>query len=69
MKCLMEWLQDTYNNLKDKHEIIIYNKYGEIAKRITIIFTSKRNDKRFWLIWSFINFSIVIEEIIIFNKD
>jgi hypothetical protein len=47
MKCLMEWLQDTYNNLKDKHEIIIYNKYGEIAKRITIIFTSKRNDKRF----------------------
>jgi hypothetical protein len=31
-------LQYTYNDLKDKNEIAIYNKYGNIGKRITFAF-------------------------------
>jgi len=38
MRCLLEWLQYIYNNLKDKNEIAIYDKYGNIGKRITIMF-------------------------------
>jgi len=41
MKYLLEWLQYIYNNLKDKNEIAIYDKYGNIAKRITIMFISE----------------------------
>jgi len=37
----MERLQSIYNELSDKNEIAIYDKYGRIAKRITIIFISK----------------------------
>jgi len=47
MKCLMEQLQNTYNNLRDKNEIAIYDKYGMIGKDITIIFISKKNTCRF----------------------
>jgi len=39
----MERLQNIYNNLRDKNEIAIYDKYGKIAKRTTIIFTSKED--------------------------
>ncbi|KAH0952632.1 Or9e33 [Eciton burchellii] len=39
MKYLMERLQNIYNNLRDKNEIAIYDKYGKIARRITITFT------------------------------
>ncbi|KAH0944527.1 Or9e26 [Eciton burchellii] len=38
MKHLLERLQYTYNDLKDKNEIAIYNKYGNIGKRITFAF-------------------------------
>ncbi|RLU23648.1 hypothetical protein DMN91_003854 [Ooceraea biroi] len=38
IKCLLEQLQYIYNDLKDKNEIAIYDKYGNIAKRITITF-------------------------------
>jgi len=44
MRCLLEWLQYIYNDLKDKNEITIYDKYGNIAKRTTIIFIGKKND-------------------------
>jgi len=43
MKCLMERLRSIYDNLRDKNEIAIYEKYGRIAKRTTIIFTSKKD--------------------------
>ncbi|KAH0944515.1 Or9e31 [Eciton burchellii] len=38
MRSLLDWLQYLYNNLKDKTEIAIYDKYGNIAKRVTFIF-------------------------------
>ncbi|KAH0944516.1 Or9e32 [Eciton burchellii] len=38
MRNLLDWLQYIYNNLKDKTEIAIYDKYGNIAKRVTFIF-------------------------------
>jgi len=50
MKRLMEQLENIYNNLRDKNEIAIYDKYGMIARRTTITFTSKKNAKRFLLI-------------------
>jgi len=37
----MERLQNIYNNLRDKNEFAIYDKYGKIAKRITVMFISK----------------------------
>jgi len=43
MKYLLEWLQYIYNDLKDENEIAIYDKYGNIAKRITFIFISEEN--------------------------
>lgn len=42
MRRILERLQYIYNDLKDKNEIAIYDKYGKIAKRITIIFISKK---------------------------
>jgi len=38
----MERLQNIYDTLRDKNEIAIYDKYGKIAKRITIMFISKK---------------------------
>jgi len=35
MKCLLEQLQNMYNNLTDKNEITIIKKYGSYAKRYT----------------------------------
>jgi hypothetical protein len=43
MRSLLDWLQYLYNNLKDKTEIAIYDKYGNIAKRVTFIFISEEN--------------------------
>jgi hypothetical protein len=60
MKYLMERLQNIYNNLRDKNEIAIYDKYGKIARRITITFTSKKNAERFLLMRLIINFSIIV---------
>jgi len=37
----MDRLQNIYDGLRDKNEIAIYDKYGKIAKRITIMFISK----------------------------
>jgi len=48
MKCLMEQLENIYNNLRDKMEIAIYDKYGIIGKHTTIIFISKKNTYRFY---------------------
>jgi len=41
MRNLLELLQYIYNNLKDKNEIAIYDKYGNNAKRITVMFIRK----------------------------
>lgn len=41
MGCIMERLQYIYDNLQDENETTIYEKYGNIAKRITITFISK----------------------------
>ncbi|XP_011350797.1 uncharacterized protein LOC105287078 isoform X4 [Ooceraea biroi] len=40
VKSLLEQLQHMYNELMDKNEIIIIEKYGRYAKRYTAIFTS-----------------------------
>jgi len=37
----MERLQNIYNDLRDENELAIYDKYGKIAKRITIAFIGK----------------------------
>jgi len=41
-------LQNIYNNLKDEKEFAIYDKYGKIAKRITIAFISKKKRVDSW---------------------
>ncbi|XP_070523050.1 uncharacterized protein [Cardiocondyla obscurior] len=41
MKYLLTQLQQTYNNLKDKYEITIVEKYTYIAKRTTVILARK----------------------------
>jgi len=60
----MERLRNIYNSLRDKNEIAIYDKYGKIGKRITVMFISKESIYRFLLIGLFINSSIMIEYII-----
>jgi len=50
----MECLRNIYNSLRDKNEIAIYDKYGMIGKRITVLFTSKENIYAFLLIELFI---------------
>jgi len=42
MKCLIERLQHVYNGLQDRNEITIYDKYGTVAKRVTIIIICKK---------------------------
>jgi len=42
MKYSLDQLQHIYDELKDKNEIAIYDKYGFLAKRITINMTSKK---------------------------
>jgi len=42
VKCLLEQLQHTYNELTDKNEINILEKYGNYAKRYTIVILCKK---------------------------
>jgi len=42
VKCLLEQLQHTYKELIDKNEINILEKYGNYAKRYTIIILCKK---------------------------
>jgi len=42
MKHLLERLQYIYNDLTVKNEIAIYNKYGNIGKRITFAFIGEK---------------------------
>jgi len=60
----MEYLRNSYNSLRDENEIAIYDKYGMIGKRITVIFTSKESICTFLLTELFIDSSIMIEYII-----
>lgn len=39
---ILEDLQYFYGNLRDKNEIVIYDKYGNAAKLMTIGFISKK---------------------------
>jgi len=39
---MLDQLQHIYDELKDKNEIAIYEKYGYFAKRFTINMISKR---------------------------
>jgi len=57
----MERLQNIYDTLRDKNEIAIYDKYGKIAKRITIMFISKKKICWFLLMWLLFNFDIIIK--------
>lgn len=41
MKSLIDWMQHTYDELKDEDEIAIIEKYGNRTKRYTIGFTGK----------------------------
>jgi len=43
MRYLIERLQYVHNELQDGNEIAIYDKYGNIAKRVTIILICKKN--------------------------
>jgi len=56
MRNLLERLQYIYDDLKDKKEIAIYNKYGNMAKRITVIFISK--EIILCYMWPFIYFRV-----------
>jgi len=38
----MQRLQRVHNELQDKNEIAIYDKYGTVAKRVTIIIICKK---------------------------
>jgi len=42
VKCLLEQLQHIYNELTDKNEINIFEKYDNYAKRYTIIILCKK---------------------------
>lgn len=42
MQYILEQLQYIYDNLRDNNEIVIYDKYGNTAKRMTIAFISKK---------------------------
>jgi len=57
MKHIMGRLQNTYNDLKDEKEIAIYDKYANIAKRITFAFIGEKSIIMFHYC-DFINFHI-----------
>jgi hypothetical protein len=64
----MDRLQNIYDGLRDKNEIAIYDKYGKIAKRITIMFISK-NKIFLILMWLLLYFDITIKRIIIYKTS
>jgi len=43
MRYLIERLQYVHNDLQDGNEIAIYDKYGKVAKRVTIILICKES--------------------------
>jgi predicted DCC family thiol-disulfide oxidoreductase YuxK len=43
MRYLIERLQYVHNDLQDANEIAIYDKYGKIAKRVTVMLICKES--------------------------
>jgi len=68
MKHLLERLQNTYNDLKDENEIAIYDKYANIAKRITFIFIGEKRLSFIIMISLSIYFNIEANDIIKSDK-
>jgi len=64
MKYLLERLRYSYNDLKDKNEIAIYNKYGNIGKRITFAFIGKKRIIIFYY-FDFITFNVNLKQIML----